>query len=513
MSRTSEKLKGDSLGRSLCLTLGVAVLCHVIAVGRGLFLARWLSPAELGVWALMSHAVQVLAFFLLLGIPSGISRYTDRRVREGSVRTFLLQTCGGALALAAICCLAGLAFWRPLGHALYAERSSFALVALTLVALLSIVAFSILQGVLHGLRLFRLNAWLELIQNAGFLIMAGLLMVVWRADVFAAGWAQLLITFAATAAIGLIVIRAIAGRATATESTSSGPSSSGHWRVLLVYSLGLWSAGTLQAVWHGLDRYMLLHLGGLSTHETLEQIGGYFLVTRLCQPLGALAGLASVILLPHVARLWENRQATEVVRIVNLSAKLSMVLMTLLGAMLIVSHRFLLTLLVGRIPPDASSILPLVIVTIIALSLHCIIRTYLQCREQVWLFTGVWLISLVANAALNVCLIPRWNLYGAVLATMISAVIALIAVIILSVHNGLRLEPGTRALFASPIVLFLPPPAMLLALTVLACYILQSNLLFTVKEKEHMNRWIRERLVVLPVRFWARVCKFGSVSS
>ena len=74
---------------------------------------------------------------------------------------------------------------------------------MTIVTVLATVAFNLLEGVLHGLRLFRLASWIELIHSIGFVLLAAVLLFAWQQDAMASIWAHLV-------ASGLIAM--VAGR-------------------------------------------------------------------------------------------------------------------------------------------------------------------------------------------------------------------------------------------------------------------------------------------------------------
>ncbi len=492
MAGHSAKLKAESLAQSVTVATVMVVVCRVGAFGRGILLARTLDPVELGTWALMVNAIQVLAFLLLLGVPSGLSRYVDRHRREGSLRRFLTRTAGVSLAGAAAVCLLGALCWQPLGHLLYSQAVSPALMMLTLAAILATVLFSLLQGILHGLRLFRLDGYLELARTVGFLAVAAVLVVGFRGGLLAVGWAYLTTTLLATGAVGVYLYRG--ARRAQPVTLQGGDAALGQsTRLLFIYALGAWSAGSLQATWRCLDRYMLLHLSTLPPEGALEQIGGYFIASKLGQPISVLGGMLAVVLLPHAARRWENHGQQEVAEMIRLSAKIAAVGMTLVGAILVASKSITLTILVGHVPHASSIVFAPVMVTIIAVALHGIVRTYLLCRQRVWLISGVWLACLVMNALLNAYLIPRYQLYGAAMATMLSAGLATFSVLVLCARQGLPVDRGTWLVSILPAALLLPPATMFASLALAGWIMLRWDLLFSPGEKDRICGWLAGR--------------------
>jgi O-antigen/teichoic acid export membrane protein len=484
--RTGSLLTADTLLQSISVAMVLAIASRLFGFGRGVLFARVLDPVELGTWALMANAVQVLAFVLVFGVPSAMSRYVERCHRDGRLLAIVVQSSAATLVLAAVVCIAGVFCADELGAWLFGEAASRTLVTVTLVSVFMMAAFSVAKGVMHGLRLFRLDSWMELAHNVGCFFLVGAFFLAWPIDATVGGWTFVVITFLTTAMAGLLLWRVLRGTsvtAAAGERTAVADS----WRLIATYSLATWSAGSLQALWTYLDRYMLLHLSGLPNESVLEQIGGYYIASRLGQPLTVVAGLLSVILLPHAARLWETDRREEVCTMLRLTLKLSAAALTLAGAALIVLKQEAMALLIGRVPHSASITLAPVLITIIAVALHYVLRSYLLCRERVWIATGLWTAALTANGLLNLWLIPRYQLYGAALATLISSMGAALASAWLAARDGLRLDVGSWLACALPLALLLPPQAMLAVLAAVAGSVLFSQWFLSDVERDLLN--------------------------
>ncbi len=498
MARSTPLLKSDTLVQSISIAMVLAVVGRLFAFARGVLFARVMDPAALGTWALMINAVQVLAFVCLLGIPSGLSRYVERYRREGRLGDVLVRLGAIMLGAALLLCTVGFRYHEPLGRLLFGEASDATLVGLTLVAVFAMAAFFALKGVLHGMRLFRLDSWLELIQNIGFFAAAAVLFFVWRCDAVANAWAFAGVTLAVAAVLGVYLVRVIPRMESHGEGESTSKAFA--WQTLMVYSLATWGAGSIQALWRYLDRYMLLHLAQLAPEQVLGEIGDYFIASKLGQPLTVVAGMLGVVLLPHAARRWEEGKHAEVDRLIRLTAKLTALGLTLAGACLVVLKRPALLIVVGRVPRGAEMVIEPVVVTIIAIALVYVVRTYLLCREKLWVIAGAWCLALAGNFAMNAWLIPRHGLWGASMATAASAALAVVATNWSSARHGLKLDAGTWFACALPTALFLPVPAMLAVATVTAGLLLWTERILTAEERGTIDRWAAGRF---PGRFAA----------
>ena len=490
-------LRADTLMQSVTVAIAVAIVCRFVAFGRGVFLARTLAPEELGTWALIANAIQVLAFACALGVPNGLARYSERFRQAGKLGRFFGTTIFRTLGITSVVCLVGFLFWQPLGELLFSSSATRAIVWVTLGGVAVTVLLSLSQGMLQGLRLFRVNSLFELAQNLGFLALAVVLLSCWRSDAYAAAWANLATTLLAAVVIVWWLRRSTRRESDAGDlenSTDPGTSRSNIvWWPVLAYSLGAWSAGSMQALWRVIDRYMLLHLSSIGTPETLDHLGQYFVASKLGQPVAALAGVLSMALLPHAAKLWENNQRGEVSNMVRTTTKLAAISMAFGGALLVVLKVELVELITGRSAVMACAVFAPVLVTVIAVSLHYILRTYLMCHERAWAIGGVWLVTLLANAALNAVFIPRVGLMGAAWATLISAGIALALTAALSMQSGMKIGPRLLVCLALPAVLLLPAAWMIVALAALAVAVHYTNCIFSAAEKQWINQSAAER--------------------
>jgi len=345
---------------------------------------------------------------------------------------------------------------------------------------------------LHGLRLFRLDSCLDLFHNIGFFVLACVFLLAWRTDAFACGTAHIAITLVAAVAIGWFVHRAMRSddNEDKTHAESEQPSpptkskANAVWWTVLLFSLGTWTAGSLQSLWRYIDRYMLLHLSGDESDTVLAQIGEYFIAAKLCQPMTAIVGMAAVVLVPHMAKAWEEGRRKEVGQTICFSSKLGAIFLALTGAGLLLCKPLLLVLIAGRMPHDASLVMAPVVVTMGLVCLHYILRPYLFCSEQAWGIAIIWAVVLAANFALNWWLIPQWGLYGAAVATMISAIVAAAATTAMAIWQGLRPDAGFWLSLPLPLLLLFSPIIYLPALVLWIALAVGTSLIFTTKEKQ-----------------------------
>jgi polysaccharide transporter, PST family len=286
---------------------------------------------------------------------------------------------------------------------------------------------------------------------------------------------------------------------TLEPSTETGPSEP-VWRPMLIYSFGTWSAGGLSELWRVIDRWMLVHDGAGETVARLEQIGSYYMVEMITLPLLTLAVQISILVLPHIVHLYEDGRDGDAQRLVRLSTKL-VVLMLVFGSYLLVTMKsFLLTTVFDDHSGQGIAIFEYVLVAMIAASAHYMLRSYVLCRERVWSTALGWLAGLAANLVLAMILIPRFELVGATVATMLSSFVALATIVWLSRIGGLAIDARLVGVLVLPLVLLAPPLAIAVALAVLVMVTATTQLVFAPDEK----RQLRGKLNAAAARFLPR---------
>ena len=492
ITKSKRSLKADTLFQSVSVAVLLAIVCRLVGFGRGIVLTRMLSPEQLGTWALIANATALLAFLCTLGLPSGLARYTERFRGGGHLSNLLLTTLLRAGVVTIVVCALASFLWPSTGGLLFGDQSNAALVWITLGAVAATVLLSLVQGILQGLRLFRLNSALELAQNLSFLLLVVVLFGCFTASAYLAAWASLLTTFVVALLVGFWIYRRMdTSGQLATPEASSTPML---WWPVLTYSLGAWGAGSLQALWRVIDRYMLLHLSSASAAETLDQIGQYYIASKMGGPLGALAGVVSMALLPHAAKLWESGKRQEVCHIVRAATKLLILMMTFGGALLLALKYWLIPLVVGRDAMLTIAIFGPVLLTVIAVSVHFMLRTYLMCHEKPWSVTWIWVVTLAANAGLNCLLIPRYQLLGADWATMLSGGLAVALTTLCSHWTGMAIGRRLVLCLCLPAVLLLPPVGMTALLFLVALATHFTDWILNEQEKQLINQTCADRM-------------------
>ncbi len=97
-----------------------------------------------------------------------------------------------------------------------------------------------------------------------------------------------------------------------------------------------------------------------------------------------------------------------------------------------------------------------------------------------------FLVGLVLNVGLNLLLLPRLGLPGAVLATAIANLVVLAMILGFSCLLGFRLDAGICTILAIPLVFWLGPWVTLIVLTAIGLQTCLTDRIFSRDEKQQL---------------------------
>jgi polysaccharide transporter, PST family len=115
-----------------------------------------------------------------------------------------------------------------------------------------------------------------------------------------------------------------------------------------------------------------------------------------------------------------------------------------------------------------------------------IAQKYLWCVERASLASLAMGLGLAVNVSLNVVLLPRCGLLGAVLATAAANLIALMSILLLSRRLGLRVDRSTWSALLLPMAVCLGPAPGVLVLLAVALDVAAGGPLLSPAEKREL---------------------------
>jgi len=476
----------ETLIQSLGIGLLLTVLSRLAGLGRGVLFARLLDRTELGVWAITQNTMQMLSVVLVFGIPAGLCRYVARHERCGTLRYFLGRVLVVSCVLGGILCGAGVCFRQWLAVEFYEDAALSSVAVLLCLGAVTLMAMNLVQGLLQGLRVYRINAAMLVAQSIGFAGLGAVLLIVWRPTALAGTWAFLLVSACVTAVPCWMLWKHIRSK------SESGMPDTDPWSSLWCYSLGTWGSSAMFSLWGWLDRYMLIHFDSLSHDECMGQLGSYYIVDTITAPLLALFAGWSVQVQAHAVHLWETGHRERAGDLVQVATKFTVLATMVLAMGAILFKSFLLVSVFGDKSLATSGILELGLVTVCLLAAQSMVRCYVLCRERVWTVSIVWASAMTLSCVCNFLLIPLLHLKGAAITAAISALVSTWLLMRFTHRAGLKLARSTWLATLVPLTLLLPMPAALAGLGLTATIVVCTDWLFTDQEKRRLREAVVE---------------------
>jgi len=133
--------------------------------------------------------------------------------------------------------------------------------------------------------------------------------------------------------------------------------------------------------------------------------------------------------------------------------------------------------------PGAIGILPLTLAYCLWFSLLATLQTYALCCEKSYLTSVSLLAGLGVNVGLNLLLLPRFGLPGAVLATTVGNAVALLLVVFSCRMLGFRMDRGTWVVLLLPATFMLGPWPSLAFVLIVALDAFRSEQLLSRDQK------------------------------
>ena len=192
------------------------------------------------------------------------------------------------------------------------------------------------------------------------------------------------------------------------------------WAKLLPFAVWMWISNLLANMFAYVDKYMILHYSGLQPDEALTQIGYYH--SSLIIPallINAMLLLGSM-LTPHLSHDWESGRRDSAVRQLNLALKLIAIGSMAVAVLVLASGSVLFSVILGGKYDAGLVVLPLTLNYCLWFGIAMVAHNGLLCAERARLGTITIVIGLLVNIGLNLVLLPRYGLWGAVLGTTVA---------------------------------------------------------------------------------------------
>jgi O-antigen/teichoic acid export membrane protein len=474
-------LRRDSLADSIVILMLLTLVQPVVGFVRGILFCRWLDPEQLGQWDIALGFLTLAAPLVVLGIPGSFGRYVEYYRQRHQVRRFVLLATLATLVLSAtamLCLWWGAAWFSRL---IFGAGDQLRFVRWLALALVPLVAFGFATELLNAFRLYRLVSGLQLLRSVSFLLLGGTLLFTWRPTAISVVAAYATASLM-TAALGTIwIVQAWRDspdiRASAHESVALK---------VMPFALWVWVANIVTNLFQIVDRYLIVHCSGLAPAEALEMVGNYHSARVVPLLVVTFAMMLSSILLPHLSNAWEEGRRRDVAMQTALALKLFGLAMTAGAALFLVGAPLLFGVAFAGKYAAGQEVLPWTLAASIWCGLATLGQTYLWCRERAGLGSVALLLGLVASIVLNVLLLPRYQLWGAVWAGGGAMLVMLACVYLLAHWLEMQLDAGVWLTAACPVTLVLGPLPALLLLAIVGLWAATTTHIFSQADKAQL---------------------------
>jgi PST family polysaccharide transporter len=479
-------LRTDSLVDSVLLLLALTVVQRVIGFLRAILFCRLLSAEQLGQWDISFSFLMLAAPLSVLAMSGSFGRYVEYYRQHGQFRTLLRRTAVWVGILTVVAwgvLILGRGVFSTL---IYGTADNAAMVIRLAGSLVAVIGFHYMVDLFTGLRNARVLSGLQLLNGLAF---AGFSLAFLASG--ARTGASMVTAYGAACLVSVLV--ALGPLRTAWQACPNGAEPLPRrtlWAKLVPFAAWMWVASFLANLFDAVDRYMIIHCPAFTAEEALSQVGNYHSSRVVPLLLVSIASLVSTIVTPHLSHMWEQGRRSEVASQLRLLLKLMAFLLTaggtaaLIAAPLIFGFAFQNKFALGQ------SVLPWTLTYCTWFGLQGVAQNWLWCHEKTRLASIAMLAGLGVNAGLNLLLLPRLGLHGAVLATAVGNVVVLAGVCACNHWLGFRLDRGTQVALLLPVAMTLGPWVALAALAAVAGLAVHGPLLQD-EEKQRLADGLR----------------------
>lgn len=490
-------VRPDTLLASVVVLLLVNVVQRSIGFGRGLLFCRWLDPESLGHWDMAYGFLLLAAPVAVLGLPGSFGRYLERFRQRGQLRSFLLRTtCWTALLGAAA--VIGLAIFRSqFAYLVFGNSGEQMLMLLVCGTLAAVIVHHFLEAVFAGLRVFRVVSAMHFAQSMLFAALSLALLSTWRTD----AW-SIVVGYGGACILSSVGVLVWARRLDWDDAPQL--ESARHrefWPPLLRFAVWVWISALLSNLFSIIDRYMIVHYSGLSADESLALVGHYHTSMLVPVLLVSVANLLTGAMTPHLSHDWELGDRAGVSSRLHMAFKAASLAMLIAGIGVLLVAPQLFSVAFGGKYDEGLYVLPWALTSCVWFSLLLISQMYVWCAEKSRHATAPLAVGLIANALLNLALLPRLGLQGAVVATALATLAALVMQLVVNIRQGMTPSLGTFVAALAPVGLT-QGATLAIGWTAAVCGMaIYTTLIFSADEKRQLaqqfsrqvKRWIPQR--------------------
>ncbi len=471
---------GETLAASVVILLVMTVAQRLIGFGRGILFCRWLDPEQLGQWDVAFGFLNLAASVAVLGLPGSFGRYIGYFRQRGQFASFLWRTSAVSVLVSIVTATIMIIQRDKFSWLVFGTEDQSTTIVYLAICVAIIILHNHLTALFIAVRRYRIVTTLQFFQSLGFAIVSLGLMMIWPAVC-----ASVIIGYTvATVLSGFGSVRCMRDLAAEEPSTGQAMPQAVFWAKLMPFAIWMWFTGFVANLFDLVDRYMIVHHSGMEANEALRQIGFYSSSRIVPLLFVAIAGLLGSMITPHLSHDWEMGRRRAVGRRLNTVLKL-LALVTYCGStvMLFVAPILFHVVFQNKLE-GGLVVLPWTLTYCTWFGMIGVAQNYLWCAERPALSSLPLLVGLLLNIGLNLLWLPTYGLEGAVWATTLANLVALVLVYVFSARCGMKIDLGTWILTLVPASLSLGPWVSLCMLAALGLATVTGNRVFTIQEKQ-----------------------------
>ncbi|GAB5403567.1 MAG: lipopolysaccharide biosynthesis protein [Aureliella sp.] len=487
-SGTRSKAAGDYFLTGVLVMLCVNVVQRVVGLVRNFGFCRFLSEEQLGSWALANSFFVIIVPVALLGLTGGFGRFIEHYRRKGQLGDYLLSMLAvSSLGVVATCLAIGLAS-GPFEWLVFSGSQPASVVPWCIVTLLCLIVFSVVYEVVGGLRQVRVMSAMQFLQSTLFAVV-GLPLIAKFGS-----WTVLLPSYSVACCVACLPGAWVLLKSFRQELAPSGHLvQSQMWKRILPYAGALWLLNLFGNLFEVTDRYMLLHMSGAA--EIGQAVVGEYHCGRIIPNLlVSVALMLSGVLLPFVSQDWEAGNKDGVTtRLRQMLVSISAVF-TVLGIAALTVAPYFFHVAFGDRYSLALGVLPVALAHATWVGLFLVIQNYLLCIEKTRVLLVLSGMGLVVNIGLNALLITSFGLMGAVVATSLSSLLALLLLGQLVRRLGCDLGASSFLVMLLPICLVGGPVLASAVVLAIVFVVGHTNWILSEKDRSDIDEAILPKL-------------------
>ncbi len=319
------------------------------------------------------------------------------------------------------------------------------MVALAAGCLVAVIAYNFLIELFTALRNIRLVSAMQLVNSVAFAVLGVALLMSWQCSA-----RSVLLAYGGSCLIAAVWAGCWLPRVWHAAPPAARPMrQAALWAKVLPFAAWILLASMLMNLFGMVDRYMIIHFSGTPAVQALDAVGNYHSSRVVPLLLVSIAAMLSTMIMPHLSHDWEAGRRELVAARLRLFLKLFGFALFAGAVAVLLAAPLLFTVALRDKFPCGEAVLPWTLIYCTWFGLWLVMQDYLLCAEKARLASAALACGLVLNVLLNLVLLPRLGLEGAVLSTTAANALSLGLICLFNRRLGFHLDKGAMLVIAA----------------------------------------------------------------